>query len=170
MRVSANIGYLVMLGIVKQEKHGYSKHVKSSATGVSRPNVQTTRYWEKKLVAAFNTVEVVGKRAGTFEGRLLDSLSLLESSPGLKKNGQPKKIAPPADVLAAAEKSVQHMESNLRRAHSSIRIAKNGAILPGDIEDVRLAKEALLDLDGIVTGLAKRVRELKADFGLDSTL
>jgi len=165
---NANIGHLVMLGIVKQEEHGYSRHVKSSATGVSRPNVQITRYWEKKLVSAFNTVETVGKTVNVFEGRLLENLGLLED-PSLKKNWQ-NKAMPPSEVLAAAEKSVQRMELNLKRANDSVRLAEKGAILPKDIDDVKLAREALSDLDGIVGGIASRILELRRDFDLDSSL
>jgi len=168
MSGNANMGHLVMRGIMKQEEHGYSKHVKSSATGVSRPNVQATRYWEKKLASAFNTVETVGKTVNVFEDRLLENLGLLEG-PSLKKNG-PNKARPPSEVLADAEKSVQRMALNLKRAKDSIRLAEKGAILPKDVDDVMLAKEALSDLDGIVGRIASRILELQRDFGLDSSL
>ena len=181
---NTNIGHLVMLGIMKQEEHGYSKHVKSSATGVSRPNVQTLRYWERKLVSAFNTVEVVGKRAGTFEGRLLESLGLMDdgtpggaafqrNSPELEyagfnavKNRKEKELKPKKEVFAAAEQSLLRMKDSLRKANAGLRIADRGAILPKDTGDVRLAKEVLFDLDIVLEGLAARVKELESHFGL----
>ena len=164
-----NIGHLVMSGLLNQADHGHSKHVKSSATGVHHPNVEHLRYWEKKLVAAFNTVETIGKTVNVFEARLLEDLSLSEGNQGLEKNG-PGRVKTPEKVLDAAEKSVQRMISNLKRAKDGLRLAEKGAILPKDMGDVKLAKEALLDLDGIVNGIANRIQELKRELGLDSTL
>ena len=82
------------------------------------------------------------------------------------KNRKEKELKPKKEVFAAAEQSLLRMMDSLRKANAGLRIAEKGAILPKDTGYVRLAKEALFDLDGIVNGLAARVKELEAEFGL----
>jgi len=169
---NTNMGHLMMTGALNQEKHGYARRYKSSGTSRSHPNIQKIHAWQRKLLAVYRAIEKTRASSEAFEGRLLESLDMLDGKPRFGRNGALKKVKlkPAEEVVADAGKSVQRMLDALENAGNGIRLAKREAINEADKDEVKGAEADIGRLREKLLGLASRIEMLRQDYGLDSVL
>ena len=166
---SSNMGYLVTGGLLTREEHGYSHRIRN--TGVYQPNIQRSRGWETKLGFALKRIEKAEARADAFEGKLLADMELSQSrTPALNKHGKPRKLLTPEELITNAEKSVLALEKTIGEASIPVARAKKAAILAEDQHSVEVAEQALADISGKAKGIKSRIRELRKEYSLDSSL